>query len=906
MKKHRPQNRPVHGKPHVRLGHRLLRAGNEKLIAAFCASLAAIAGAHAAEPVGDAPLSAEELEQFKGAFDEETLKSLFGSGATLTNMAEIDRQSVTGLRTYDVFVNDRFVERRQIRIEHDDDTYVAEIPASLLLALPFDLDNPDLPGTLVDLDAQTTLRSDLLNTILPGAVVRLSTVNQELRIVIPSAWFTKRRGNIAPTRVWDWGENAFVANYDLQAGSARSEGRTSNHFNANVNARLNFGKWRILGGGNFSADQRTELPSETEFERRELYATRVFADSKTRVKLGEFTTASYFTSSTSIRGAEIHVDPEMLDDNSLDFVPVITGTASSEARVTVRQLGRIVYERYVSPGPFTLDNLPNIGSSGDLQVTITEANGSESTYIVPFTTNGRQLRRGKSRWSAAAGVFGQAGRALEESAPSVFVVDGGYGAPLNTTVYGGAVLTDKYYNVRAGLGLMVPKAGAFNAEYVRINDRTDVNPKGDGKGLALAFTRYVEMTGSYLSLRYEKALSGALTTIDEAYNANARTGLRTAYGSVVEQWQASVSQSMGGLGNMNLSYDRRKRDAGQSPDTSFTASVTTSVKRMNFTFSVQKSERNYDSGQTDNDVTASINVTIPLSVFTGRSSYSHTVGAGLTRTAEGRFDKRLSFSGSSFEDGKLTYSLQAAQSGVDQEAQFNGSMQYRANRADLRFSASAGRREKSVTGSVNGAVVVFKEGLFLTKEVDGPAVFAEIVNVPEARLQNRARSTSVDGGVFSTGLMNYESNELALSVNQLPPNVYMPVFSKRVVPADDAVIKVPFDAFRGEQLLVEFRIPDGPPPFGSFVRLVSRPDVGVESMLDETGTAYFSAVPRQGEFEVSWRGENSEFLACRVPYELNTKEAESLIYRMQLVCAPAVKHEAVSNASKNISKSEAK
>lgn len=227
----------------------------------------------------------------------------------------------------------------------------------------------------------------------------------------------------------------------------------------------------------------------------------------------------------------------------------------------------------------------------------------------------------------------------------------------------------------------------------------------------------------------------------------------------------------------------------------------------------------------------------------------------------------------------------------------NGSVQYRANRADLRFSANAGPLEKSVTASVNGAVVALKDGVFLTKEADGPTVFAEIVDVPEAQLQNRARSTSVSGGVFSTGLRNYESNELALAVNDLPPNVYLPLYTKRVVPADDAVLKVTFDAFRGEQLLVNFVTEDGPPPFGSFVRLVSRPDIGAESMLDETGTAYFAAVPEKGEFEVSWRDETSTKLACRAPYALTAKKDDAMIYKVELACRPTPQPEANTAAS---------
>lgn len=841
-------------------------------------AIANLGNVQAATDAVNQPMDEAELQRFRDSFDEDTLRSLFGEGASIVALAELDRNAVTGSRSYGIYLNGSFLERRVVQIEVQNGRYVVLIPASLLLGMPFDIENPDLPEGLRTLSRDEMLEVEEVQALLPGASVTLNTLSQRVDFTIPKVWFRKKFGNIAPLALWDWGRNALIMNYDLNAQHSRTDGIKRSHFYGALNSSLHLGAWRIVGSGSVSVDQSDHLDRQENFERRELYATRVWGESQTRLKFGEFTTSSYFTQGIRIKGAELRLDPTMLDRDELDFVPVITGTASTQARVTVRQQGSIIYERYVSPGPFVLENIPNISSSGDLEVVVTEADGTERRFTVPFTTNGRQLRTGKAKWTVAAGYFD--GYYTDSSRPEVITFDGGWGAPLNTTIYGGGILTSDYQNLRTGLAFMVPHTGALNLEWVHSQDRTE-NALGTGNGIALGFTRYVQQTGSYISARYEKATSGVLTTIDEAY---ANDSLAQYWWRPTEQqWQLALSQSMGQLGSINLSYDRRDVRDGQSID-NLSAAWTTSVKNVSVTLSVQKSSQQDTYGIQD-DWTAAVTLRIPLDVFTGKSAHSrHNISLGANRNTDGSWSEQASLSGSALEDSRLSYSLQAAHS-EGRDNRYYGSVQYRANRADWSLMASTGADAHSITGSVRGGLIAFDEGVYLTREVSGPSVLATFPNVPEAEMRYRIHSTKVDGGVFVTSLNNYERNELSVDVNKLPNNVSLPEYIKHVIPADDALIVIPFETFRGEQMLARFVTPDGHPPFGSYVRLIDSKQMPVEGMLDEDGTAYFPAVPSEGTFEVQWRTQKGSFKRCRAPYKSGAVQSE-LVQIKKLICTP--------------------
>ncbi len=102
-------------------------------------------------------------------------------------------------------------------------------------------------------------------------------------------------------------------------------------------------------------------------------------------------------------GVQLSSDTRMLPDSLRGYAPVVRGIAKTNAKVTILQDQTTLYETTVAPGPFTIDDLYPTHYAGDLTVVVTEADGSKSTYSMPYSSLAESIRPGLSRWSFTVG-----------------------------------------------------------------------------------------------------------------------------------------------------------------------------------------------------------------------------------------------------------------------------------------------------------------------------------------------------------------------------------------------------------------------------------------------------------------------------------------------------------------------
>ena len=95
---------------------------------------------------------------------------------------------------------------------------------------------------------------------------------------------------------------------------------------------------------------------------------------KSQLSIGDVFSSSKLFDSVRFRGVQISSDEAMRPDLERGYAPVIRGTASSNATIEIRQDNFLIYQTTVTPGPFEIDDLR--GSSGDLKLTLIEADGS--------------------------------------------------------------------------------------------------------------------------------------------------------------------------------------------------------------------------------------------------------------------------------------------------------------------------------------------------------------------------------------------------------------------------------------------------------------------------------------------------------------------------------------------------
>ncbi|MEI6957289.1 fimbria/pilus outer membrane usher protein, partial [Klebsiella pneumoniae] len=137
--------------------------------------------------------------------------------------------------------------------------------------------------------------------------------------------------------------------------SGQNQTSHNNNLFATVRAGANTGPWRLRstmthtrvennGGNNALTTTQTRFSNT--------YLARDIRGWRSNLLMGESSTGSDVFDGIPFRGVKLSSNEQMLPSQLRGYAPAISGVANSNARVTVRQNGNVVYETYVAPGPF--------------------------------------------------------------------------------------------------------------------------------------------------------------------------------------------------------------------------------------------------------------------------------------------------------------------------------------------------------------------------------------------------------------------------------------------------------------------------------------------------------------------------------------------------------------------------
>lgn len=229
---------------------------------------------------------------------------------------------------------------------------------------------------------------DDLSALIPESTVKFDLSRLRLDISIPQVAMQPGRDSQFDPTQWDDGIPAMLFNYNLSAGrneqTTNSEQHTTNNVFANVQAGANAGAWRLRSTITHSHSDSNNNGSSDSTNFSSTYLSRDIRSWRSRLTMGEANTGSDVLDGVPFLGVQLSSSEQMMPARLRGFAPQINGVANSNARVTVRQNGYVVYETYVAPGPFEIKDLFQAGMSGDLDVSVTEADGSVRTFVALF------------------------------------------------------------------------------------------------------------------------------------------------------------------------------------------------------------------------------------------------------------------------------------------------------------------------------------------------------------------------------------------------------------------------------------------------------------------------------------------------------------------------------------------
>lgn len=714
-----------------------------------------------------------------------------------------------------------------------------------------------------------------LSALIPQSTVKFDLSHLRLDLSIPQVAMQAGQDSQSDPAQWDDGILAMLFNYNLSAGrneqSINSDTRTSNNLFANVQTGANLGAWRLrstLTHSHSDADSSSNSSDSTRFSNT--YLSRDIRDWRSRVTMGETSTGSDVFDGVPFRGVQLSSSEQMMPSRLRGFAPQVSGVASSNARVTVRQNGYVVYETYVAPGPFEIKDLYQAGTSGDLDVAVTEADGSVHSFVVPYSSLPVMLRPGAIKYEATAGRYN--GGNTQGSRESDFVMTTLiYGLPKNLTLYGGLLASQNYSAVSMGTGVSMGDMGAVSADGTFSSTKLEHEDRQAGSSWRVRYSKSLLTTGTSFDLTALRYSTRNYYSFAE-YNGIGYSAQEDVSPWVMSRrrssFQTQVSQQLGNLGSVSLRASRDDYWGSTKTLTSLSAGYNGSYQSVSYGLYYTVDRMKADGDWPENRQ-VSFNVNVPFSIFTPASALQNAYATSqITHDNHGRTQNQAGLSGST-TDGKVSYSAMQGWGNQDQVSNSTLNLGYQGSKGNVAAGYGYSNDMRSMNLNMSGGAVVHSEGVTLSRSLGSSVALVSAPGAQDVSLSNGSGKTDSRGFAVVPYLSDYSRNSIGLDPSTLPDNVDLPQNQQTVYPTNGAVVKASFATRIGYQVLMTLTRAGGAGvvPFGANASLAEKAGgEEITGIVGDNGQVYLTGLPQKGQLSVSW-GKGSD-KQCHVSYNL--------------------------------------
>ncbi|MNM52580.1 Outer membrane usher protein HtrE precursor [compost metagenome] len=786
-------------------------------------------------------------------FDSEFLVAGSGGNVDLTRF-EQGNTVLAGVYRVDIHVNQKHSTRAEVSFQSVGDHGDAQacFDAALLERLAVDMEQ--VPGNMREQLVQGQCLP--ITQLVADAQARFDFGNQRLELSLPQASLLRRpRGYVDPS-TWDGGINAGMIGYNLNvyrndsgaAGAARTQGYLG------LNLGMNLGGWRFRHDGSYRFDDR----GKHDYQAIASHAKREVASLSAELTVGDAYTNGELFDSTAFRGVRLETDERMLPASLRGYAPTVRGVANSNARVTIHQNGVLIHESTVAPGEFVIDDLYATGYGGDLQVNVQEADGSQRAFSVPFAAVPLLLRPGSHRFSVVAGQL----RGIQSAGEPMFA-QGTWqqGISNRVTGYTGLTVAPDYLSGIVGMALNT-RFGALGADVTHSSLRLPGQGAEAGASYRLSYARDLPRTGTHVALAAYRYSTRNFHGLNDAMEARAIANGDGGYVSQRQRNRASLTlgQRLGErAGNLNLTASLADYWSQDGSDINYSLGYSGAAGRIGYSLSANRTH--LGNGRADTQYYASFS--LPL----GRPRLQ-SITSNIARQADGRSQAQATVSGGIGQDNTLFYGMTATHArggGRMSDSRLSANLNYRAPRAELSASASAGSGYSQASLGARGVVVLHPGGWTLSQPVSETFGIVEAADAQGARLLSTT-GVSVDrrGYAVIPHLTPYRANAIELDPKGLSTDVELKVSGQQVTPRAGAVALVKFATSYGRSAVLEVKRDDGTVlPFGASVLDEDDQEVGV---VGQAGRIFARGLKEQGRLTVRWS--DAEASICSIDYAL--------------------------------------
>jgi outer membrane usher protein FimD/PapC len=679
---------------------------------------------------------------------------------------------------------------------------------------------------------------------LKGMESRGDLATSALYLSVPQAYLEYSSEDWDPPSRWDDGIPGLLFDYNVNAQSQQQQKDGTRGYNVSGNgtAGANLGAWRLRADwqGQLNHQTGSGQPTDKTLDWSRYYAYRALPALRSRLTFGEDYLDSGIFDSFRFSGASLVTDDNMLPPNLRGYAPEVVGVARTNAKVTVSQQGRVLYETQVAAGPFRIQDI-NDAISGELDVRVEEQDGSVqefrmNTASIPYLT-----RPGSLRFKLAAGK--PSDWQHHARGPLFGTGEFSWGVSNGWSLYGGALLGADYNALSLGVGRDLMMFGALSF------DATQSRARMPQQGETLS-------GGSY-QVRYSK-------TFDELDSQVTFAGYRFSeedFMSMGEYLDARYDgQRVGNNKEMySIIFNKQFRDLGLSSYLNYSHQTywdRPANDRYNLTMS-----RYFDIGRFKN-------LSISLSAYRNRYNETHDDGMYLSlsmpwgngttlsyNTTVNRNDNthRVGYYNRVDEHNNYQLSAGSARSGANLSGYYN----HDGDTARLSANASYQEGRYSAVGlSAQGGVTLTPEGGALHRAgiMGGTRLLLDTNGVADVPV--RGYGSTIDTNVFGKAVVSdvnsYYRNKASIDLNKLGDNAEATRSVVQATLTEGAIGYRKFDVIAGEKAMAIVKLANGSaPPFGATVLNHRQQETGI---VNDGGSVYLSGINPGETMTVHWNG----------------------------------------------------
>lgn len=770
---------------------------------------------------------------------------LYGTGIDLSRFEHDD--IAPGTYSADISVNGTVVARRDVEVRDVNGVGRVCMSPELFSLLDLDAGKIDAARGAADDDdflpmPQTVTCEDIARFI-PSSSLGFDVGEQILEISIPQAYLRSRANGWVDPERWDNGINALMLNYSVSHSRFEYGGQQASHTSASINAGLNVGAWRVRHNGYFSMGSG----GTAVYSAGTLYAQREIRRWNAQLTVGETSSDGDLFGSVSYRGINLSTDPRMLPDSLNSYAPVVRGTAQTNARVTIRQRGRVILEINVAPGPFEIDNLSNMASGGDLDVEVTEADGRVESFVVPFAALPKLLRQGQQRFSVTAGELRDGNPEATRFAQATY--RRGIGSAV--TAYGGALAADNYRAIVLG-GALNTRIGAFSGDVTFSDTQLSADLPGfdrrmTGQSYRLGYSRTFNSATSFSLAAYRYSTEGYLNFSDAArlqqqMNAGGSGPVASRQRS---RFDLTINQRLP-KGSLYLQGSSADYWSSNRRTTSVSMGYSGQLGRVSYNLNARRAMESSLFGSSGKRASTSANLSIhvplgraPSAPRLSASASSDSHGASYNAGVDGQFGD--------VQQGN--YNLSYGQ--ANGYRNIGAGLGYRAPTVALGASWNRSDDSQQMAVSATGSVLMHADGIAFSLPVGDTVGLLQVPGAAGAAVgSQRGVKTNKSGYAVVPYLSAYRLNEVSVDPKGLPLDVELKSGSVNAVPTAGAVVKMVIPTSIGRSALIEALDAEGAPlAFGLDVHNEAGEVVGVVGQgsrlwvrgIEESGRLYVNA-----------------------------------------------------------------